>query len=312
MPRSTRKPICKGCSKSPPEVTIRVESSGRPRGYCNGCERARRGLRASTPSWQRVLGLFDWHVPYHDRAAWNAVLEWIRENKPDFIIIGGDHGDWNSVSTHGPSFDTRFSDEAATVEQSISELQEAAPDATIKYLQGNHESMLDRTVDEKYPSLSGSVSIQGQLELDDKGIEWVPEYEQPIRIGKLHIIHGHQEMRSNSVPKYPANKFEKYVPAAGDVLWFGHVHKFGKLSIPRYGGHASIYSSGCGRIIRKSHGANRWLHGEESGWQNGVLIGHVWANGRVTTTEVEILNGQFEWGGRLYGKRGVDNASDSE
>jgi predicted phosphodiesterase len=49
---------------------------------------------------EKILLISDVHVPYHDKKAFNLVLEVGKKLKVDQVVIGGDFIDNYSVSSH--------------------------------------------------------------------------------------------------------------------------------------------------------------------------------------------------------------------
>jgi len=47
---------------------------------------------------RKVVGLFDLHAPLHEEPALRAALEFIKEYKPHELVIGGDLGEFESIS----------------------------------------------------------------------------------------------------------------------------------------------------------------------------------------------------------------------
>lgn len=241
---------------------------------------------------------YDLHFPYHDRASWRAVLDFLSHNRIDGFVFGGDQLHLDSIShwTKGkPVFRPRGSllrDIRAFDRDILSEVEKhLPPDAERVWLTGNHERFLDDVLEEQ-PELDGALSLDSMLGLLVRGWRVVPlggEY----RIGHLHVIHGDgigggQNPAKKAVETYCANvvlghhhcaqSFTKCSPAKDSKRWIGYV-------IPTLGTLAPAY--GRGR-------PNNHLH--------GFGIVECWGAGLVNTYTAIINNGAFSFGGRIYGR----------
>lgn len=168
----------------------------------------------------KMLGLFDVHVPYHDKLALDAAVnDGIREGC-DIVLLGGDFMDCISVSFWERRVDQR--DLAAEIEdgqQMLKLLKGAFPSARFIYKEGNHERRLPRFIHQKVPELAKlpGLNMSSLLQLQGLGIEWADE-DVKIRAGKLDILHGDE---------YPGGGVHiariKYLKAQSNIM-FGHHH----------------------------------------------------------------------------------------
>lgn len=242
--------------------------------------------------------LSDVHVPEHDRSFWRAAMMWIKDNKPSEVILSGDFGEYSSVSQHGGANEQKLIDDLTSVKQALDEIRSAGgPGCKITYLEGNHESRLPRAVATWAPTFAGAVDLPEMLELEKRGIEWVPEYKQPIHRGLLRVLHGHQVLGKYGPKHHAAKAVDVYGSSPYCEIVYGHVHAAQQFSKTVAGGHISAMSVGCGRTI----GADkvRWLAGREAGWHHGFAVAYV--NDTITQVyNIKVRGGRFIWNGRLY------------
>src|ERR1035437_9277437 len=80
-------------------ICEKVVSSG---DRCTDCIKRSREPRATVTQVkpQKIVLLFDPHIPEHDRKLWYALLAFLRDFRPDEIIIGGDFLELVSCSMH--------------------------------------------------------------------------------------------------------------------------------------------------------------------------------------------------------------------
>lgn len=255
-----------------------------------------------------IFGVFDVHHPEHDRLLWDAFLKCVRAEKPDEIIVGGDFGEYASVSQHSgmEEFITLKSDFAAC-ERGIADMREAGGDAMdITVLEGNHETRVQRLLASKWPQLIGTIGVAQGLHLDKYNATWVPEGagHQPIARGTLDILHGHQLSASKGygLPKYHAGKALELYGRPGRTVVFGHTHRAQSVDRAGYGGLQRAIGVGCMRTMDP-----RWLHGSLAGWAHQFFAAYIGAGDRTDCTVVDFKTGAFRFNGTLYvGARAAD------
>lgn len=278
------------------------------RSECKACraareKKSRERVRRLLPSGARQSRCFvilsDVHVPEHDRPFWASMMRFIADMKPDEVILSGDFGEYGSVSQHGGGFEAKLTDDLTAVKLALDELRTAAgADAKITYLEGNHESRLPRAIASWAPTLAGSLDLASQLELDKRGIEWVPEHKQPIRRGLLRVLHGHQLLGKYGPKHHAAKAADIYGSSPGVEIVYGHVHTTQNFTKAVAGGYVSALSLGCGRTIGPDE--VRWLQGREAGWHHGFGVAFA-VGDHVQVHSVRVIKGRFIWAGRPYG-----------
>jgi predicted phosphodiesterase len=240
------------------------------------------------------------HHPEHDGGFWSAIIEWIQVNRPDEIILAGDFCEFSSMSQHSKVVESMLDEDFVAGRQGLVSLREAAPDARITYLAGNHETRVDRWLAENAPQLKRIVTVPKGLDLESLNVEWVPEEKQPVRRGRLAVLHGHQFLGKYG-PKFHSMKAaDIYAAEAGSVVVYGHTHTPQMFTRAVVGGQITGIGLGCGRTIGPDE--VRWLHGRQAGWTHQFAVAYVMPSGTATVYPVTVQRGQFIWGGRLYGR----------
>ena len=248
------------------------------------------GPRSGVP--RSIAILADLHIPDEDKPALAAAMAILKERQPDEVVLLGDVGEFESCSQHSPSLQ-RYSDDLAAVRGFLQRLRELVPDARITLAEGNHESRFRRTIGTLLPTLAGAHRIETDLGLAELGIEYIPEDAQPIRRGKLVMLHGHQI--GTYLPKYVAAKLADVYGEAGGTVVCAHGHREQWYERPMAGGNAIGVSLPCLRTLRPT-----WLHGREAGWSHGMA----WVTlegGAPVLEQIEIREGPAYWGGVTFG-----------
>lgn len=234
-----------------------------------------------------IAGIFDVHVPDHDRALWRAFLKWCRDVKPDEIIIGGDFLELESCSSHGGNpRPPLLSEEITAGKAALRQLREANPRATLTYLEGNHEHRLSRHLSNGAPTLSGSLHLPDLLELRSFGCTWV-DYGKVITRGKIGFTHGFWASDAHA---------KKHLSEYGHSIAYGHTHR------------PQVYTRGS--LAGDVHGAfgmpcmrgldAQWLHNRPCGWMQGFGVFYVLDDGSFHPYTVLANRSRFVWNGKHY------------
>lgn len=250
---------------------------------------------------EKFVALYDLHWGYerrgghklalHDTKALNVALQFIKDFKPDHIILGGDILDCGCISHHnhgkpGAVEGFRLLGDAKELREALIEPIEAVKPKTMTYIVGNHEDWLTDLV-EQVPALEGIVDISSVLGL--KKWKIVPQGEAH-KLGKLVFIHGDQVKGGEHSAKWAVQAYESNVR-------FGHHHTFQvytKTSAVEANGHTgTAVPCLCKKGPKYGGGApNRWMQGFLWGHVNGphgtfndyvsvIVNGHATINGKT-------------------------------
>ena len=163
----------------------------------------------------------DTHAPFHHQKAYKTALAVIAGWCPDFVVCLGDFADCNEISSFpkDPSKRMSFQREITLVNQALDQLDEACEAGGVEdkqFLQGNHETRLERYVARQAPELYGFVDWKEALDLDNRGWTVTP-YMRSIRYGKLQLTH--------DVGRSGVNAARASMLDLGASLAFGHTHR---------------------------------------------------------------------------------------
>lgn len=135
----------------------------------------------------------DFHFPYHDETCLKLFLKFIKETRPDQIIIPGDLVDFYSISkfSKDPSrmLEANLSKELALVARFWMAIRNASKRSRIVYTPGNHEDRLQHYVWQNAPALAflDELKLERLLKLKEYGVEYHKEY---YWLGDLLVTHG--------------------------------------------------------------------------------------------------------------------------
>jgi metallophosphoesterase superfamily enzyme len=252
---------------------------------------------------KKYVALYDLHygferknrhkVPLHDVKAVGAVLAFVRDFKPDVLILGGDALDCGAISHHNHGRPGRveglriIADARMLRHEVLSELEKHCKE--LVYIVGNHEAWLEDLM-EREPGIEEILDLKALLSL---GPKWkiVPQGGH-YKLGKLIFIHGDQLRSNEYCAKYATLAYQKNVR-------FGHFHTYQAYTM------TSACDTDMGRtgiavpcLCRKdpSYG-----NSAPNKWVQGFNYGYVWENGNFNDYTPIIVNGEFMVNGKMYG-----------
>jgi predicted phosphodiesterase len=248
---------------------------------------------------ERRLIMADLHMPVHSVAAVSCALQIARVLQPHVTIIAGDLLNLNALSRHPDYAIARetFDSGVGTARAFLRALRRTIG-GRILVLEGNHEKWAyDYEV--LNPRHVGTFSVPIALGLkprpdpEDPGvvldIEWVPEERQPIVIGPVAYLHG-----TNGGEHFCKRYASDLGPRAGvRHVVMGHHHAF-----QHYSHKNGIVAWGCGHLADDRSEAFDYAK-QPRGWETGVLLQDVTADGLVTTQKIPIIGGRALVAGRL-------------
>lgn len=217
---------------------------------------------------QRTALIYDVHMPYHDKHIYQFALDYLKKLKPkvDKIVLAGDFVDFYKISFWKSDPDRMsFKDEISIVKDELQKLKRQFYRIPIDYLEGNHEQRLFRYVRDNAPELLYRNNVESLLHLKQRNINYISNIgllcngEQPYKLGKLVVLHGHEKKISLSAINL-ARLF--YLRCRTNVI-AGHHHRSDySLAKKIDGSHEGAWSVGTlGKLAEPYLPINDWNHG---------------------------------------------------
>ena len=233
-----------------------------------------------------VLVLQDLHVPFHDQAAIEAALNRGLKEKVDVVLLNGDICDFYDLSMWEKDPRQRdFKGEIEAQKQMLEEIVRMFAGSRIIFKPGNHEERYERYLSCKAPELLQlpKFSFASFMEFEDMGIELVPE-RATVKLGKLHVIHGHEYRFAIQNPVSPARGL---FLRAKDFATCGHFHQSTQHQGRGISGKVvTCFSSGCLCDLNP-----RYLPHNE--WSHGFQIVRVERGGGFHMSNLRIIDGKI-------------------
>jgi UDP-2,3-diacylglucosamine pyrophosphatase LpxH len=225
----------------------------------------------------RVL-IPDSHGAHIDPLARDACLRDIELLRPEEIILLGDHLDCGGVfSSHQRNYTLEmcedYASDVAACNDLLAQIQRAAPNAEIAYLEGNHEWHVERWVAREFDSYQDAqdlLSVYGpaaRLHLRQRGITYYRRSEfydgltvpGTIRRGKCYYTHGIAHAK---------NAADIHLQRFGDNVVFGHIHR--SVSVITRSVTSAGYGAWCPGTLARMQPLYR--HTEPTAWAHGYAV----------------------------------------
>jgi hypothetical protein len=247
-----------------------------------------------------AVSAFDSHFPHLDKPTWAAVLDFTKRNRVGLFVFGGDNLDCGSISHHTkskPLFRPRgqmLKDLEGFKKTQLDAVEKTLPRDAIKvWLTGNHEDWASQLIEEQ-PELEGLLDFPKYLNLVERG--WIVKPQGGhFKQGHLKFIHGDVLTGGQNAPR---KALDTYV----ESVVFGHFHAFSSATkiLPHSAKYKwQAWATGCVGKLDASYLKNR-----PTGWLNGFNITEFYGtSGRFSHFPVTVFNGQFAYGGKLYGRQ---------
>jgi len=242
----------------------------------------------------------DVHGSAMDRPAVEAFLRDVKRWSPNEIVLGGDILECGGFLAEHHTLgyiaetDYTYQDDIAAANWFLDELQRAAPNASILFIEGNHDERPERWVIDKTirngrdaEFLRSLLSPRTLLRLDERGIqffsrgqEYVPGLPNGwVKLGKIYVTHelgGGKNAARDSVNK-----------TAGNVVFF-HTHRADSATMvfPNVG-LVTAWNPGCLCKLQRM-----WNHSDPTGWNHGYAIEFVSKNDNFLHIQVPISGGE--------------------
>lgn len=245
------------------------------------------GIRSSEKT---ILYIPDIHYPYHDEKALELAINYGKLIHPDMIILGGDALDFYQISVYSRDpKKRRFEEEIEGGRELLKDIASTFDYAEKIYIEGNHEMRLLRYIWSKAPELDGLIDVESLLGLDKIGWKYVinrnllEEGEQVFKLGKLHIIHGHEIKVSYSV----VNLARTYYLRTHVNTLVAHHHQSQEYLVRKLNHqHEGGWAVGTLSLLSPEFSpANNWNH--------GFAIIRIDKDGDFTVENKKIINGKI-------------------
>ncbi|MBD3360485.1 hypothetical protein GF366_01645 [Candidatus Peregrinibacteria bacterium] len=249
---------------------------------------------------KKIIAIFDAHVPHN--LDLKGFIEFLRDEQPNHLILGGDFLDihslnsWDKVGGRGLKLEgARFLKEMDAGNDMLDRIQAVLPKkCKIVYLEGNHEDRTSR-YEEKNPESEGMYNIPDHLNLDARGIQWIPLksrnnfYSFKTKDGPLLFTHG-VEGRG----KYHANKI---LDGFNCNVRYGDRHTEQTVTRPVKNSISPKIQAKCVPAMCSEQG---YMGGRPDAWRRGFYMAYILPDGHFYEYVIQVVNGKFVFNNKIY------------
>lgn len=235
------------------------------------------------------------HVPWHNKAMYNSIFKFLKDNPVEGVVLAGDFLDLNSLSAYDrgsiPIPGVTLAMEYSQGNKFLNQLESCLPKDSIKvFLYGNHEdryNRLKRNVD-SYKYGTALISPIEGLNLKRRSYSIITDWKQGVvSMGRdLDVIHG--EIVSVYSAKKTIDVYKK------STLFF-HTHRTQTF----IEGDIAGYNAGAGADFSSSifSYATRAM---KQTWSNGAALVTIDNEGYSHVEVLSFKNNKLCIGGKLY------------
>lgn len=244
----------------------------------------------------------DIQFPYHDALMFSKIMSVIENLQPHAILQIGDGIDFPQVSrwTKGTA-----GEYAPTLQKHIdgfkgllAQVRNAAPDARITWLEGNHDLRLKQFVASYAAPLTTlrALEVDNLFGLAELGVQYA---KGPLRVGSnTYAVHGHESGSYAATPNAWDLKFLRRYGSDKNIV-FGHTHQ-PYLSTRAFGFDGKVtprFTMNVGSIMDPTHA--RYVKDGAVSWQMSFALLH--DDGKRVYPELIVAdNRQFWYGGAKW------------
>lgn len=258
--------------------------------------------------------------PIHDEEAISVALQIVKKVKPEQVIMVGDNLDLCEFGKYRTTPAFKFTTQAAIDRATTlcAEVRDAAPEATIVWLAGNHEERLPNFILDNASAAFGIrqgnipesfpvMSVPFLCRFDDFGIIYKPGYPAGSHwiTERLRVIHGNKVASGGSTA-------HKYLATEKTSIIYGHIHRreWAERTREDFDGAKTILAASPGCLARvdgvvPSTKGGFDLDGRPMAvvedWQQGIaVVPYDEETGEFWYEQIAIRNGNALWRGKLF------------
>lgn len=260
---------------------------------------------------KRIAVIPDSHHPNQDNYAIAAMMAYLRDVKPDYIVILGDVLDCLCLSRHPNSHSAlKISEikylldaEIKSAKPFINELLSISG-GNVSWQEGNHEYRRQNIINSN-PGLLGLAAMEPKnfFEIPDD-VLWIPggpEEPERLRIGNMFFEHGDQIINSRG-SMHIANTMWNRRPNVNTFV--GHWHCIDSKTRVSYTDEGEAVSSICATIGHLSVVKEHNHYAKLPNWTHGFAIIDTWKDEddkcQFSFDQIAMRNYEFSRNGKLY------------
>ena len=232
----------------------------------------------------------DFHCPYQDKRIIPLYDSFLKEFKPDELVLNGDFLNYAAYSRHGKRKnevpDERIAQDHIEAIITLDKLLHNKKIKNLVWIDGNHEIMQDDYFMEFPDFFDRSVHRYEKMQLKKRGFKHIIPYKKAYKSGKLFFTHGTRSgvnaVRQALVTDYKAN------------FVMGHIHRSDTATSKNIEDNIMQgYSTGCSCKLD-------FRYSMSGGQNHGLGVYYVLPNGNFQFYNIVIIDYKFMFEGQLW------------
>jgi len=227
------------------------------------------GLEHMVEDMKKRMIISDLHGEFMDKDVFELTKAYMKDYKPDTLVINGDMLDFYSLSTFDKNPERKYDlqSELTTGREILRDLRKTVgPKCKMVYIEGNHENRLQKYL-WRNPELFNlpDLKLDKLLRLSKYNVEFVAvdnDYWRNTnghyKIGDAIITHGDNRTNGTSVSGYAGYSAKNSMLKMQTSIVLGHVHRLALVKHTTPYGTLTGVEAGC--LCQKSGTAN-WQQG---------------------------------------------------
>lgn len=238
---------------------------------------------------ETALVIPDVHSPYEHKPAIEVAKQIAKDIRPDHLVFLGDCfdaeylGRWTKATVEEGIYKTL--EEIDHFKKHVFEpLTKAAKKADVYWLGGNHDMQRIKDVIEELPDRKKQLDLQAMF----PGVRMC-EYNEYIKIGKLHFTHG---TYTNS--HHSKKTAESYMVN----IMYGHTHDYQTYTKHTPLDQQAITAMSVGSVCSMNP---KYMKNRPHNWIHMIAVVYFQKNGNFTAYPIPIIDDKTIFNGKLYG-----------
>jgi predicted phosphodiesterase len=238
--------------------------------------------------FKKVVVASDFHVPFQDDKAVGYFLRYIKEYKPNLLVINGDFLDMYSLSDfeRNPDRSNTLQEDLDRGYDLLKQIRQAVgKKCEILILEGNHEARLQRYI-WRNKELNGMncLNLSTLLDLKSLNISFIGasrdywrEKVGHYKVGDVTIMHGDTRLNGAATSKYSGYSAKNTMYNINSSIIIGHCHRLAQVyaTTPQ----ETLIGMECGCLCQRTGIAN---------WQQGFVTFEL--NPNITNPQLHFIN----------------------
>jgi len=197
--------------------------------------------------YKTAVIISDLQIPFQDKSAIEAVLKYIKDTKPDDVVLIGDALDCYEASDFlkNPKREFSLQDELDILKGYLKRIRkDIGHDAKLHYRLGNHEIRIPKML-MKHPEFASLKALELEELLDLKSVDCkFYHYGDKLTLGPIHVYHG-DKGESMKMSGHSAYTGKANLDAKGVSGIQGHTHRMGSYYRTDESGTKQWHEVGC-------------------------------------------------------------------